>query len=295
MTHLTGRFSEAVEYARAAHGDQVRKGSAIPYLYHLLAVSSLVLEYGGTEDQAIAGLLHDVLEDCGEEHEPQIREQFGEPVIAIVKDCTDGTAKSKAAATTPQEKKANWWARKLEYVRHLEEEPDTSLLVSGCDKLHNARAIIGDLENPAVGISVFDRFTGGREGTLRYYESIKRILVARQMPMALVFESIVTRMHELADASDRLPLSHGVYYLKVYDNFHYMDEDEVYWRGPFFSGDTALAEAMAIVDGSLGAAGGGQNSLDEYKRFGDDPMIVGSPAIDFSAWTYARHRCGVAE
>lgn len=90
----------------------------------------------------------------------------------------------------------------------------SSLLVSGCDKLHNARAIIGDLENPAVGISVFDRFTGGREGTLRYYESIKRILVARQMPMALVFESIVTRMHELADASDRLPLSHGVYYPK---------------------------------------------------------------------------------
>ncbi len=66
MTQLTPRFSDAVEFARIIHGSQVRKGSDIPYLYHLLAVASMVIEYGGNEDQAIAGLLHDVLEDCGD-------------------------------------------------------------------------------------------------------------------------------------------------------------------------------------------------------------------------------------
>ena len=113
MSQLTLRFSEAFEYARAAHEGQVRKGSSIPYLYHLMAVSSLVLEYGGTEDQAIAGLLHDVLEDCGEHHSDEISHRFGAAVLAIVKDCTDGTASEKAAAQTPDEKRASWWKRKL--------------------------------------------------------------------------------------------------------------------------------------------------------------------------------------
>ena len=70
MITLGQRFTDAVDYARVAHAGQVRKGSGIPYLYHLLAVSSLVLEFGGDEDQAIAGLLHDVIEDCGEQHDP---------------------------------------------------------------------------------------------------------------------------------------------------------------------------------------------------------------------------------
>ncbi|KAF1709347.1 guanosine polyphosphate pyrophosphohydrolase [Pseudoxanthomonas kalamensis DSM 18571] len=206
MSKLSERFSEAVEYARVAHGQQVRKGSNIPYLYHLLAVSSLVLEYHGNEDQAIAGLLHDVLEDCGEEHDALIRERFGEAVIAIVRDCTDGTASSKASATTPEQKREDWWSRKLKYLRHLGEEPAASLLVSGCDKLHNARTIVSDLEDPAVGTRVFDRFTGGRDGTLRYYESISRVLAQRGMPMARTFNAVVVRMHELAGGAPRCPL-----------------------------------------------------------------------------------------
>lgn len=92
MTVLTDRFTRAVDHARIAHAAQLRKGSVIPYLYHLLGVASLVIEFGGDEDQAIAGLLHDTLEDCGEAHEPIIRAQFGDRVADIVVACTDGTA-----------------------------------------------------------------------------------------------------------------------------------------------------------------------------------------------------------
>ena len=75
-TVLTDRFTRAVDYARIAHAAQVRKGTTIPYLTHLLGVAALVIEHGGSEDQAIAGLLHDLIEDCGEAHEPIIRAQF---------------------------------------------------------------------------------------------------------------------------------------------------------------------------------------------------------------------------
>jgi len=169
MTALTDRFTRAVDYARIAHATQCRKGSNIPYLYHLLGVASLVIEFGGNEDQVIAGLLHDTIEDCGAEHETTIRAQFGEAVADIVQACTDGTAEGKAAHTDPEAKRRDWIERKLAYLAHLKTAPDQTLLVSACDKLHNARAIVQDLEDPDVGTRVFDRFTGGRDGTLGYY------------------------------------------------------------------------------------------------------------------------------
>ena len=210
MTQLTPRFSDAVEFARIIHGSQVRKGSDIPYLYHRLAVASLVIEYGGNEDQAIAGLLHDVLEDCGDHHADEIAQRFGPAVLAIVQDCTDGTADQKAAPATPDAKRADWWQRKLAYLAHLRQEDEASLLVSGCDKLHNALAILTDLENPEVGQAVFDRFTAGRDGTLRYYASIARLLHDRKAPMARRFGAVVDRMHELAGASEQVPLEEAV-------------------------------------------------------------------------------------
>ena len=151
MTALSPRFTEAVDYARHAHATQYRKGTQIPYLYHLLGVASLVLEHGGDEDQAIAGLLHDVLEDCGSEHEDPIRARFGAKVIEIVLACTDGSVEDKAAAEAAGSKLENWRRRKLAYLTQLRSKPDHTLLVSGCDKLHNARAILGDLEHPEVG------------------------------------------------------------------------------------------------------------------------------------------------
>ena len=102
---LTGRFTRAVDYARIAHAGQVRKGTSIPYLTHLLGVATLVIEHGGSEDQAIAGLLHDLLEDCGAHHEAIIRAEFGDAVADIVLACTDGTAEGKANTPPPRRRR----------------------------------------------------------------------------------------------------------------------------------------------------------------------------------------------
>ena len=215
MTALTRRFTDAVDYARIAHAAQFRKGSGTPYLYHLISVAGLVLEYGGSEDQAIAGLLHDVLEDCGAEHDATLRAQFGSDVAQIVKDCTDGTPDSKQAAQTPEAKFADWINRKLTYVAHIEGESMDSLLVTACDKLHNARAIVADLHGDA-GEQVFNRFKSGRTGTLQYYDAIARILLKRAASatprfheLAREFDRTVGEMHQLAGAQGRVPLSQG--------------------------------------------------------------------------------------
>jgi (p)ppGpp synthase/HD superfamily hydrolase len=150
MITLSDRVSQAVDYARLAHATQVRKGSNIPYLYHLLGVASLVIEFGGNEDQVIAGLLHDTVEDCGAGQEAAIRTQFGDAVTNIVMDCTDGAAEGKASHTDPEAKRRDWVKRKLAYLAHLKRAPDAALLVSACDKLHNARAIVQGLDDPEV-------------------------------------------------------------------------------------------------------------------------------------------------
>jgi (p)ppGpp synthase/HD superfamily hydrolase len=207
MTILTDRFTRAVDYARIAHAAQMRKGTPIPYITHLLAVATLVIEHGGSEDQAIAGLLHDTIEDCGHGHEAMIRAQFGDAVADIVLACTDGTAEGKSTLVDAEAKRRDWTTRKLTYLAHLAEAPDAVLLVSNCDKLHNARAIMRDLENPDVGVAVFDRFTSGPAGTLAYYESLSSIFLARQSKAAVALDGVVGRMHGLAGNVARSSLS----------------------------------------------------------------------------------------
>lgn len=207
MTAITDRFTRAVEYARIAHADQVRKGTQTPYLTHLLAVATLVIEHGGSEDQAIAGLLHDCIEDCGEAHEAVIREQFGDTVARIVRACTDGTAEGKSEHATPEARQADWLRRKQYYLKHLAEADDEVLLVSGCDKLHNARAIVQDLENPSVGMQVFARFKGGIDGTLGYYQSLLELLSARRSPIAPYLDVAIEQMHCLVGGKARIPLT----------------------------------------------------------------------------------------
>ena len=206
MPELTHRLTEAFDLVRLAHAQQVRKGSEIPYLYHLMGVSSLVLEFGGSESQAIAGLLHDVIEDCGEHYRRIVRKQFGDAVADIVEACTDGTAESKGEHADADARLADWWRRKLTYLEHLRDADDSTLLVSACDKLHNARAIVVDIENPKIGQEVFKRFTAGRDGTLRYYHSLAAMFVARGAKPAQQLESVVTRMHLLADDAKRVAL-----------------------------------------------------------------------------------------
>lgn len=184
------RLAEAFAFAATAHAAQVRKGTPIPYVSHLMSVSALVLEHGGDEDQAIAGLLHDVIEDCGADHEPAIRERFGERVARIVRACTD-------TDTTP---KPPWQERKETYLRHLEQEGPEVLLVSACDKLHNARAIVSDQHD--IGLAVFERFSASQVQVLWYYRTLAEIY-RDKMPGRLADEvaRTVGVMHDLAGDS----------------------------------------------------------------------------------------------
>ncbi len=170
-TQYTDRFAQALQYAAHEHRCQLRKGTKIPYISHLMSVSALVWENGGDEDQAIAGLLHDVIEDADPPYAvPRIRDEilskFGPRVLALVEGCTDGEPDASG-------EKAPWKQRKENYLNHLQHEPIDLLLVSCCDKLHNARAILTDLLT--CGESLFDRFTGKKDGTLWYYRKLTSI------------------------------------------------------------------------------------------------------------------------
>ena len=198
---LTERFTQAVDYAREAHASQTRKGTSVPYIAHLLGVASLVLEYGGDEDQAIAALLHDAIEDQGEHHEAIIRRQFGDRVADIVLACTDGTQSSKAAAVTLEDKRADWQQRKRRYLAHLSEAAGDALLVSACDKLHNALAILAGLRDPAIGAAVFDRFTEKRDGTLWYYREIARVFSQCNVSVAGTLSAVIAEMCSAAESA----------------------------------------------------------------------------------------------
>jgi (p)ppGpp synthase/HD superfamily hydrolase len=162
---LTGRFEEALIYALRLHGSQVRKSSGIPYISHLIAVSGLTLEYGGGEDEAIAALLHDAVEDQGgQATRAEILLRFGPYVTAIVDGCTD----------TDEDLKPPWRARKEAYIARLHTAPREVRLVSACDKLHNARSIVKDYRTH--GEAVWSSFKGGREGTLWYYAAVRDAL-----------------------------------------------------------------------------------------------------------------------
>ncbi len=145
---LGDRFEEALRYALRVHGGQTRKSTRIPYMAHLLGVTSLVLEDGGTEDQGVAALLHDAPEDQGgQERLADIERRFGEKVARIVSGCSD----------TLERPKPPWVQRKQQYIRHLVNVEDVGILrVSISDKLWNLRAIRRDVD--AAGLGIFERF-----------------------------------------------------------------------------------------------------------------------------------------
>lgn len=183
------RYSKALALAARAHEGQVRKGTSIPYITHPVAVAALVAQYGGDEDQQIAALLHDVLEDGGVHFAAEIEAEFGPRVLAIVQGCTDGTPDAAG-------KKAPWRERKEAYLSHLGEAGEDVWLVSGCDKLNNARAILEDLQT--IGVAVFDRFTAKREGTLWYYRSLSQVFTDAEAPMCEELSETVGRIEALA-------------------------------------------------------------------------------------------------
>ncbi|HTP25703.1 MAG TPA: HD domain-containing protein [Anaeromyxobacteraceae bacterium] len=186
-TILGERFRDAMVEALRLHARQERKGSRVPYMTHLLGTAAAVLHFGGDEDQAIAGLLHDAAEDQGGQPTLEaIRQKFGERVAEIVEGCTD----------TFEEKKPAWKPRKQAYIAKLAQEPKHVLLVSAADKLDNARAIVADLRQS--GAKVWSRFNGGIDSLWYYRALVEAYQQAKVGPIALELEAAVSEMERLA-------------------------------------------------------------------------------------------------
>ena len=167
---LSPRFDDAFRFAHKLHRDQRRKGTDIPYISHLMTVAALILEHGGNEDQAIAGLLHDAPEDQGGAATlAEIRRRFGDVVAQLVDDCTDSW-------TEKGEEKPEGRARKEAYLAKLPRKAAESLLVSLADKTHNAEAILWDYR--MYGEDLWSRFNGGAGGTRWYYSALAGIYAA---------------------------------------------------------------------------------------------------------------------
>lgn len=185
---LTARFSEALTLACVLHRTQARKGTQIPYVAHLLSVAAIALEHGATEDEAIAAVLHDAVEDQGGAPiADRIRQAFNDEVARIVLACSD----------TDVLPKPPWRQRKEAYVEHLKTASPSVRLVSASDKLHNARAILADYRHD--GEELWDRFNGGRDGTLWYYRALANAFAAHG-PSRLVaeLERVVAELEDLA-------------------------------------------------------------------------------------------------
>jgi (p)ppGpp synthase/HD superfamily hydrolase len=161
---LTDKFAEALVYATRLHAHQTRKISGVPYVSHLLSVTALVLEAGGTEEEAIAALLHDAIEDQGgSQTREEIRQKFGDKVVAIIDGCTECDIYPKPP----------WQERKKRYLHNLRHASPSIRRVSLADKLDNARSLLADSRQ--YGNSIWNEFKAGKEGTLWFYQELLRV------------------------------------------------------------------------------------------------------------------------
>jgi (p)ppGpp synthase/HD superfamily hydrolase len=195
---LTNRFIEALGYAAKLHLQQRRKGIGQPYVGHLLGVAAIVIEHGGGEDEAIAALLHDAVEDQGGlPRLSEIREKFGDRVARIVDGCTDSYEVSGP--------KREWGERKRAFIAKIANESEDVRLVSAADKLANAREILSDCRTD--GDAVFQRFQGRKQGTLWYYRAlVDAFRRAGSSPLVDELDRVVTELESLASAK-RNPIS----------------------------------------------------------------------------------------
>jgi (p)ppGpp synthase/HD superfamily hydrolase len=195
---LTGQFSKALTYAECKHHNQVRKGGDIPYIGHLLTVAGLVINDGGSEEQAIAALLHDAVEDQGGPPTlEEIRKNFGDVVARIVDECSD----------TDEEPKPPWLERKQRYIDHLAEVGQDTLLVSVADKLDNARSMLRDYHEH--GPSLWQRFNRKNPNDhLWYFGGLLEAYRARGLNSWMVAEldRVVKELKRLVEGGDKVVL-----------------------------------------------------------------------------------------
>jgi (p)ppGpp synthase/HD superfamily hydrolase len=185
---LSPQFEAALVYAARIHGGQRRKKTGIPYIAHLLGVTALVLEHGGSEIEAIAALLHDAVEDAGGARRlADIRKKFGEPVAGMIDACTD-------SAEIPRKP---WRERKELYLERITHATASVRLILAADKLHNARALLRSYRS--VGEPMWQRYGGGKEGTLWYYRALANVLeTAGPAPLADELDHVVSEIERMA-------------------------------------------------------------------------------------------------
>ena len=192
---LTGQFSKALVYAELKHHNQVRKGGDIPYVGHLLTVAGLVINDGGSEAQAIAALLHDTVEDAGGPATlKEIRANFGHDVARIVDECSD----------TDEEPKPPWRERKQNYINHLADVGDDTILVSVADKIDNARSMLRDYHTH--GPSLWERFTvKNPRDHLWYYSELLKAYRSRGCTSWMVIElgRVVDELKRLVEGGSK--------------------------------------------------------------------------------------------
>lgn len=188
LAKLGSRFEEALVYATRLHARQIRKGSGVPYITHLLSVCALVLEAGGSEDEAIAALLHDAVEDQGGATTREaIRARFGEAVAQIVDGCTESDVQPKPP----------WQERKQQFLERLRHSSPEVRRVALADKLHNARSLL--MDQPHWGSEFWGHFKGGKEGTLWYYRALAEIFKeTTDSPQAAGFAQAVAVLEHLS-------------------------------------------------------------------------------------------------
>lgn len=193
--YSTTRISAAFALAALVHEKQKRKSTDIPYISHPMAVAAQVSVWGGSEDQFIAALLHDVVEDGGAQYMPVIEEHFGKHVLDLVMACSD-------AAPQRGQPKGAWIERKEKYIANLRSAADEVLLISAADKWHNLASILADAKQ--LGEVVFDRFirqdferTDKKKMVLWYYKALLAVYRERNVPVVVELENLLSEIENV--------------------------------------------------------------------------------------------------
>lgn len=171
-THgYSDRINHALAFAAKHHDQQVRKGTRLPYLTHPANVAIILTRYGQDEDTVVAGILHDVVEDCVRDGYPRdmlaarIADKFGDEVLATVLHVTHRLVDDDGVELSAEQ-------RKDDYLARLAQASERARWVCAADKLHNAASIVADLRRTVDPGSVWGRFAAGKEGSVRWYRRV---------------------------------------------------------------------------------------------------------------------------
>jgi (p)ppGpp synthase/HD superfamily hydrolase len=170
-TGYSDRINHAFAFAAKHHDQQVRKGTKLPYLTHPANVAVILTRYGQDEETVLAGILHDVIEDCVDERytremlEQRIAEKFGQDVLGTVLAVTHRKLDDDGVELSSEE-------RKDDYLERLARASERARWVCAADKVHNGGSILADLKRTRFPETVWSRFSLGRDGTVRWYRRV---------------------------------------------------------------------------------------------------------------------------